>query len=207
VSQAGFYRSLAAVQWALAPVQSATGAASAAHRMADAAIEHTPEAGQRECAPGCSFCCHFPVGVTWAEAELLVGAILAEPSLRTAVVAAAVDTQEHSWQRLASSLLPCPLLQDGRCAVYDVRPLGCRGWNSADAAACERAFGPGTLTGVPIDMAAHIAALGASAGLLDWCARNGLPAGARELRSVLAAMLEAPPQERAEAFARSRPVE
>jgi hypothetical protein len=206
VSQAGFYRSVAAVQRALLPVQSASEAAAAAHRLADAAIGQTPEAEQRDCAPGCSFCCHFPVGVTWAEAELLVTAIAAQPALADAVVAAAKDTRTHSWQQLASSLLPCPLLQDGRCAVYAVRPLGCRGWNSADAAACERAFGPGTQTSVPIDMAAHIAALGASAALLDWCARKGLPEGSRELRSALAAMLDALPGELAAAFARARPV-
>ena len=37
--------------------------------------------------------------------------------------------------------VPCPLLVDGRCSVYDIRPLVCRGYNSTDVDACRRAHG------------------------------------------------------------------
>src|SRR5690242_19292114 len=33
--------------------------------------------------------------------------------------------------------LPCPLLVEGRCSVYAVRPLSCRGWNSLDRGLCD----------------------------------------------------------------------
>jgi Fe-S-cluster containining protein len=35
--------------------------------------------------------------------------------------------------------VPCPLLLDGRCSVYEVRPLVCRGYNSTSVDACRRA--------------------------------------------------------------------
>jgi hypothetical protein len=35
----------------------------------------------------------------------------------------------------------CPLLVQGRCSVYDIRPLVCRGFNSASADACRNAHG------------------------------------------------------------------
>jgi Fe-S-cluster containining protein len=35
--------------------------------------------------------------------------------------------------------VPCPLLVDGRCSVYDIRPLVCRGYNSTDVDACRKA--------------------------------------------------------------------
>jgi hypothetical protein len=33
---------------------------------------------------------------------------------------------------------PCPFLSAGRCSIYEVRPLSCRGMNSLDAEECKR---------------------------------------------------------------------
>jgi len=44
---------------------------------------------------------------------------------------------------IPGTLLPCPLLVDTRCLVYDVRPLVCRTEHSCDAAECERQFRTG----------------------------------------------------------------
>ena len=35
--------------------------------------------------------------------------------------------------------VPCPLLVEGRCSVYEVRPLICRGYNSTNVDACRKA--------------------------------------------------------------------
>jgi hypothetical protein len=32
---------------------------------------------------------------------------------------------------------PCAFLEGGRCSIYEVRPLSCRGMNSLDATECE----------------------------------------------------------------------
>jgi Fe-S-cluster containining protein len=44
----------------------------------------------------------------------------------------------------------CPLLVDDRCTAYAVRPLTCRGFNSADAGRCERAHHSGDWSAVPV---------------------------------------------------------
>ena len=36
--------------------------------------------------------------------------------------------------------IPCPLLKDNICSVYEVRPLACRGWNSTNVKDCESAY-------------------------------------------------------------------
>lgn len=202
MSQADFYRAFTEVQRTLAPLPAEGAAvATAAHQCADAAIARSPEAGTRACASGCSFCCHFPVGVTFAEAERLLQALAGEPALQDRVISAAAETARLSWQQLAAAMVPCPLLRDGNCAVYAARPLGCRGWNSADASACAAG------TSVPLDEPAYTAALGASAALTDWAARVHLPVAARELGSALAAMLAVPDATaRRAAFTGARPV-
>jgi len=35
--------------------------------------------------------------------------------------------------------VPCPLLVEGRCSAYEVRPLICRGYNSTNVDACRKA--------------------------------------------------------------------
>jgi len=41
-------------------------------------------------------------------------------------------------ERKAGNRPNCALLKEGRCSVYEARPLMCQGWNSLDAGACER---------------------------------------------------------------------
>jgi len=63
------------------------------------------------------------------------------PEQREALVARVRQADDRtrgltSAQRLSPEL-PCPFLEDdGRCGVYEARPLACRGTNSLDAAAC-----------------------------------------------------------------------
>src|SRR5262249_55173747 len=45
--------------------------------------------------------------------------------------------------------MPCPLLAENRCLAYPVRPLTCRGFNSADAVQCEQSLAPGNRIVVP----------------------------------------------------------
>lgn len=74
------------------------------------------------CAPGCSHCCHMPTMIYTHEAQRLADASgrkmldikprLVEESLKTAA---------------KFSGTPCPFLaNDGRCSVYNDRPLICR---------------------------------------------------------------------------------
>lgn len=161
-------------------------------------LRETPAHQQLACHSGCSHCCHFPVGVTFAEASLLCEAIAPDEVLRSRVCAADAATADRAWHELVGE--PCPLLEDGACARYVARPLPCRALGSSDAEACEAARrGVGA---APRDESAWWRGLGAIAALTD----DDEAAGSRELRSALAAMLRAPAGARGAAFAAARPV-
>jgi Fe-S-cluster containining protein len=115
------------------------------------AAEATEEALKRQpprrpfaCREGCAWCCHKMVGTTQPEvfriARFLQDTL---PADAYAATVARVEKIKQERERLridgwAAKRLPCALLVDGRCSVYPVRPLTCRGFNSSEAAACER---------------------------------------------------------------------
>jgi hypothetical protein len=199
-SQNEFYRGVEAASAALTPTSAATPAAAAAavHAALAGLLAPTPDSPPRECRAGCAACCHFPVGVTWPEAIALAAAIEADGVLRPMVLAAAEAVANQSWGQLAG--VPCPLLQAGRCGAYAVRPVPCRALASASAAACAAALQGDRGSDVPRDEVAFWRGLGATAALA-----GGAVPGIRELRSAVAAVLQAAPGDRAAAFLASRP--
>ncbi|HEU4698739.1 MAG TPA: YkgJ family cysteine cluster protein [Gemmatimonadales bacterium] len=102
------------------------------------------------CRGGCSACCHGPFDISVADVELLVDAVRRLPVAERATVEARsrallerMRELEPGWaaphdvaalgderfDRLADALAaePCPLLDaEGRCRIYDDRPLVCR---------------------------------------------------------------------------------
>lgn len=103
-----------------------------------------------ECAAGCWFCCHQAIMVSAAEAvtiaEYLRTQALDVPDLDAH--AAAIDGLAPP-ARYAKGL-PCPLLQDGRCGVYEDRPETCRSYQSLSRARCERYMSVTTEDGLVI---------------------------------------------------------
>jgi Fe-S-cluster containining protein len=99
-----------------------------------------------DCKEGCSYCCCKP-GVLVSIPELL--RIL--DYLQTRFDATAVSAVRERARRYVGQLggrsfddptdesIPCPLLSDARCSVYEVRPLTCRGYNSTSVDACRQA--------------------------------------------------------------------
>jgi hypothetical protein len=82
----------------------------------DAALGRS--AGQMRCGPGCTQCCRARPRVLGVEADRIAGALARlEPAVRERVRAQADDPEHADW---------CALLVDGRCSVYDERPLLCR---------------------------------------------------------------------------------
>ncbi|MDB6171052.1 MAG: hypothetical protein JWL59_363 [Chthoniobacteraceae bacterium] len=98
------------------------------------------------CRDGCFTCCHLRVDVrppevfliadyvrsrfSPQELELLMGrlALHAEKVL-------ALTPFEHVTQNIQ-----CPILRDGRCSIYPVRPHVCRRYHSTDFAACQYVY-------------------------------------------------------------------
>lgn len=98
-----------------------------------------------ECKEGCSYCCCKP-GVLTSIPELL-RILEYVQTLPPRTVEAIQRRAEQYVRKLAGrhfdaafeESVPCPLLSDGRCSAYDVRPLTCRGYNSTSVDACRRA--------------------------------------------------------------------
>lgn len=184
MSQTEFYRGAEAAAAALArPHRDAAAAAAAVHGALLPLLSERAERPAQACAAGCAHCCHFPVGVTFGEAQRLALALQEAPELRHRLLAAADATRELAWRGLVG--VPCPLLHDGRCTAYAARPLPCRAMASRDADACAQALAGGPTP--PLDAVAFWRGLGAA----DTLAQASAPTGSRELRSALAALLAA----------------
>lgn len=102
------------------------------------------------CRPGCSACCHGPFDIPVADAEQVASAVAALPGAIRQRVLVRAAAQLERMRELAPELAepwdlsrlpegtvdelcealaeePCPCLEaDGRCAVYESRPMVCR---------------------------------------------------------------------------------
>ncbi|CAA7621555.1 conserved hypothetical protein [Candidatus Terasakiella magnetica] len=78
------------------------------------------------CKKGCGWCCHQRVGATAVEVLYIAGQLRARPE------AAPLLARLDAWD----SGRPCVFLVDDACAIYDLRPLKCRGLYQMDARWC-----------------------------------------------------------------------
>ena len=107
-------------------------------------LEQTPLA----CQPGCAWCCHLyvifatiPEVLAIAEhlRRTLTEAELAD--LRQRVTVTLERKRNQSRFQPAAPMIPCPLLVDNLCSVYEFRPLVCRAWHSTDVRRCQQPNG------------------------------------------------------------------
>ena len=128
-----------------AMVALARNAMDATEKLIDDLLARAP-AGTLACRAGCDHCCYQSVGVTPPEALAIfdhLSRTLPDADLeRVAAHVAAVRarTRGLSTAERFSPDHPCAFLDvtSGRCTIYEVRPLSCRGMNSLDAGACEK---------------------------------------------------------------------
>lgn len=96
------------------------------------ALARARQAGRAPaCGPGCAVCCCQPIPLTPLEALLLTryARLRLGPEER-----AALARNHAAAQALPPLRRNCPLLLDGRCAAYVVRPLACRRYLVLDKA-------------------------------------------------------------------------
>lgn len=96
-----------------------------------------------QCRAGCHYCCHQQVMMTSvADGEAILAAARdALDAQGYAELVARLRTQAAEIARppqpgAAPRRWTCPLLRDGRCLVYAVRPVACRSVVSSDAECC-----------------------------------------------------------------------
>jgi Fe-S-cluster containining protein len=165
-----------------------------AQQTIDEVIANAPKLG---CKDGCAYCCYQSVEVTIPEA-ILVAATLADPTdlRRRTVIGAARAFKGLSEADRRRTARPCPLLVDGKCSVYDDRPLMCRSLFVAESAHC-RAAHIAAITGgaeAPLDVLAHAQyfMLGDQAGLRGILKDMRLQYDLVELTQAVAAFIEDP---------------
>lgn len=98
------------------------------------------------CRSGCSFCCHLRVVTTAPEVfgvvEFLRSNLTSDEfsAFRQRVDAAVDRIEPMSRAEHIHTNVQCPVLVDGRCSAYSVRPMMCRSYHSVDLNACKSAF-------------------------------------------------------------------
>jgi Fe-S-cluster containining protein len=108
--------------------------ATQAHCGMSAAIDALPSKAQHACAPGCFFCCYLPVDVLALEA-FHIAVHLKQTRSPGELAEVVYRLGAHSQHGLGTR--PCVFLVDGRCSIYEVRPMVCRGYNSLSKERCE----------------------------------------------------------------------
>lgn len=117
-------------------------AMAATSTLVDNLLSQAP-AGSVACHSGCAHCCHQRVGITVPEALAIVTHLVETRSaealadVRRRVERAHDRTRGLSREQRNSPDHPCPLLEEGTCSIYEVRPLSCRGVHSIDERACK----------------------------------------------------------------------
>lgn len=137
-----------------------TRRASNAARMVEAVFERSIASAhisvRLACGEACSSCCHLFTSATAPEILAIVR------QLRTQKTPAEIEQISARCDPLIGknvderfgAKIPCPLLSDNRCSVYESRPLACRQCASFSRQACEAAF-EGSNDEIPY-AAAHI---------------------------------------------------
>jgi hypothetical protein len=126
-------------------VELAQSAMAGTSKIAEGALRLSP-GRQVACQSGCSHCCHQAVGVSAPEVFAIYRHLQATrtpgqlESAAERIREADDKTRGMTASDRLSPALPCPFLESDRCSIYEVRPLACRGTNSLDAAACDRAL-------------------------------------------------------------------
>ena len=149
------------------------------------------------CKEGCDWCCHLTVGAGVPEVVRIVDylrrTLTADEfgALRERVVRLDARRQELKGST-GDPQLPCALLVDHRCAAYPVRPLMCGGFNSSDAAACERFVRSSDQTPLPLYAPQLRLAAFVLDGMMVALTESGLTGERVELTAALRIALEVP---------------
>jgi hypothetical protein len=149
------------------------------------------------CKTGCFWCCYMRVKATPLEVICIVDYLHArlKPGEMSALRQRLATTDEitrgmNGYQRVCAKMV-CPLLVDGKCLAYPVRPIACRVYHSLNPLDCEASLdnGNGSVT-IRHDISGM--SMGIFAGLTEGLRTVGLQTRLLELIAGLRIAMDAP---------------
>ncbi len=111
--------------------------------MADQAFAEARADEENACKLGCTACCHRNIKVTLPEVLAIAIRLFTgrdSSSLQDFIGELEVspyNNVESRREQFFRQNAPCPLLKDGACTVYDIRPIACRSVVSANRDICD----------------------------------------------------------------------
>jgi Fe-S-cluster containining protein len=132
-----------------------------------------------DCARGCSYCCHLRVEIRPHDAFVLAHHIRTrlDAGHRARILARLEDHRRRiaplSRDQHVRAGIPCALLENGACSVYEARPGTCRKYYSVSVETCRNAFNDtsapltGEIEHEQVRLAGNAVALGYAKGLED----------------------------------------
>jgi Fe-S-cluster containining protein len=142
------------------------------------------------CKKGCAHCCRIWVSVTAPEAIYISKRLRqrGEP-IYDQVKAVHLQTRDFQFGSQGRPPIPCPMLKDEVCTIYEFRPKSCRFGASSDVAICERSYRH-SHEGIPMPIT-HTRGRGTYAVALACALRRAtLPYAAYEFTAALTRALE-----------------
>jgi Fe-S-cluster containining protein len=157
----------------------ASEAAAVVNLVFDLTMQRLPQPARARplaCGRGCNYCCHIAVMATAPEVFLIARELRARHATTFAAdVSGRCDavSQANHTPRVGRKI-PCPLLRDGLCSVYTVRPMVCRKHTSFDVSACISEY-EGRKSDIPIrrfdQEVFEVCVAALMAGMLLWADR------------------------------------
>ena len=145
------------------------------------------------CKAGCTPCCFLRVKTSVPEILTLAAHIESLPqkrrdTLERRVYRAAKQAKIMNHETWNTRGPGCPLLEDGKCSVYESRPLACRAHHSLELKACQKLHSRGT-GAVPVDSHLELMGMQFVGALKEAAQRRNLQSDALELTTALSAAL------------------
>lgn len=145
------------------------------------------------CQAGCDFCCYNQVELTAPEALFLGDSLAARltgselQAMLTGAAASVARRQGLTKQQVAAirRQLPCPLLVERHCLLYEARPLMCRAMHSLAVRDCQEELIRPQQARVRFYRHRQVIYLSLSQGLIDACRALGLQGGPLDLAQAL----------------------
>lgn len=96
-----------------------------------------------DCKAGCSHCCTLRIETVAPEIFLLARHLKRQPADAVSALIEKLDGHSERARnvRMEDFFLPCPLLVNDKCSVYDLRPTMCRKYFSMDVEECKKPSG------------------------------------------------------------------